>query len=233
MEARDEETPAVPVKKKPFYRRHIRFDRRTFTERLIKRWWIAVKCAIMLVVPMFVSVPTQWAWYHYEFLPGQRWSHEMNDPLMAAVLVLAILGYIMLATMLGFDFTLKKYSRMRTNAMLKREHAFKIDQKDGISPLTHTLIGVFAFIILRTVWLIHYSDPAGGCYVVGTTAYLLTIMFLVVQQIDHPCSGLWFIDDIPFPWLRESWDDYLVRHQKEVQDGKISCAVCKGILEAG
>ena len=47
-----------------------------------------------------------------------------------------------------------------------------------------------------------YVSVQSGFLFVGSTAYLFVLIFLVIYEIDDPCSGLWYIRSIPKEWLQ-------------------------------
>ena len=53
-----------------------------------------------------------------------------------------------------------------------------------------------------------YPNAVSGLIVISSTAYLLTLIFFVIGEIDDPCDGLWFIKDIPEEWLVIDVDEY-------------------------
>jgi len=84
-------------------------------------------------------------------------------------------------------------------------------RNEQVSPLIHTLVGVVASFFLGAFMTLHYPDAKTGELVVGSVAYVLSLLFFIVIEIDDPCAGLWFIHDIDPEWLNEDHRKYLAR----------------------
>lgn len=72
-----------------------------------------------------------------------------------------------------------------------------------VSPATHGLMSSLALAVISGFMALHYSSAWGGMIVVGTTTYLLSLIFWVVVEFDDPCHGIWFIKSIQPDWLLE------------------------------
>ncbi|OHB20328.1 MAG: hypothetical protein A2854_01065 [Parcubacteria group bacterium RIFCSPHIGHO2_01_FULL_56_18] len=72
-----------------------------------------------------------------------------------------------------------------------------------VSPATHGLMSSLALAVISGFMALHYSSVWGGMIVVGTTTYLLALIFWVVVEFDDPCHGIWFIKSIQKEWLLE------------------------------
>jgi hypothetical protein len=107
----------------------------------------------------------------------------------------ALFAVVLLSTVWG------EYKIIRAAIKKGDKDAFADLRDESISPLVHTLMLVLSLFLIGGFAVMHYPDAVSGFICVGTTTYLLTLIMVVIIEIDDPCSGVWFIKDIPEDWL--------------------------------
>ena len=158
------------------------------------------KCVIMMVLPLFPAVGAGWLWYRYLFLQDIHLKHEAENILTSAWIptlgvMYALFAVVLLSTVWG------EYKIIRAAIKKGDKDAFADLRDESISPLVHTLMLMLSLFLIGGFAVMHYPDAVSGFICVGTTTYLLTLIMVVIVEIDDPCSGVWFIKDIPEDWL--------------------------------
>ena len=149
----------------------------------------------------------------------------MENILVAAWIPIVGLLYCLLVAVV-FNTVWTEYKAIRLSVKRFDLETF-IDLRDeDISPLIHVLICVCSMALLGGFMCLKYPDPNFGRAVVGSVAYLLYLVFLVIREIDDPCAGLWFIRHIPQAWLKAD-----VRKLRQARWNKLEKEVAKRLAE--
>lgn len=190
------------------YKRSQPSKSRTKHQRTRHELELTVKCILMLVVlPAF---PT---WFAMLFWKRVFWERAVHLPPELEVIATAawvpVIGllYCLFATVV-LACVWGEYKEMR-RAIKRCDLDTFVDLRDeSMSPLMHSLMGAVACALLLSFMSLHYPDYTSGLICVGTTAYLLVLVAFVVDEIDDPCAGIWFIKDIPAEWLAIDVEDH-------------------------
>ena len=183
-----------------FYRSAKIVKRRTRRERFIRAFELTAKSIIMLVLPLAVAIFIGLVWYYLLYLPELHFSLAVENIATSAWIptfgiVYALFASIVMSSVWG------EYKQMRM-AVKRRDIETFIDLRDEtMSPLVHTLMAVLSLALLGSFMGLNYPSVTSGLVVVTSTAYILALIFFVVDEIDDPCDGLWFIKAIPKEWL--------------------------------
>lgn len=168
--------------------------------KFVKALEIAIKCAIMLVMPVpFVLVITLF-WYYALYQHNIYFNQGLEGVIAAAwIPTFGILYSLLTAVVLSTVWN--EYKTMRT-AVKKYDVETFVDLRDEeMSPLVHVMIIVLSLAVLAAFMGIKYPDAASGALMISSTSYLFVLIFLVIIEIDDPCSGIWFIKNIHKEWL--------------------------------
>ena len=195
-----------------FYRRK-KYKKRKPVQQFKHHLELLVKCFIMIIVPVPIAGAIGLVWYEFFYRNGIHLEQEVEAILSAAWIPIfgilySLMAAIVVATVWG------EYKLMRKAVKRRDLDTFTDLRDETMSPLVHTLIGMLSFFLLVSFMLLNYPTPISGFIVIGSTAYLLTLILFVVIEVDNPCAGLWFIKDIPDEWLTLDVEEY--RRQREL-----------------
>lgn len=160
---------------------------------------IVLKCLWMLVKPIPVMIAACAMWY-FVFYINNLYITENVEIIMVWISIFGILYGLIEAVVLTTVWN--EYKAMR-NAVKRYDFDTFVDLRDEeISPLVYTLTFVLSGVILLAMMCLKYVSLQSGLLFIGSTSYLFTLIFLVIYEIDDPCSGLWYIKSIPKEWLQ-------------------------------
>ena len=159
---------------------------------------MVLKCLWMLVKPIPAMIAACVMWY-FVFYSNNLYLSENVEIIMVWISIFGILYGLIEAVVLTTVWN--EYKQMRT-AVKRYDFDTFVDLRDEeISPLVHTLTFVLSGVILLALMCLRYVSLQSGFLFIGSTAYLFTLIFLVIYEIDDPCTGLWYIKSIPKEWL--------------------------------
>jgi hypothetical protein len=166
--------------------------------RLKKTIVMVLKCLWMLLEPIPAVVIACTMWY-FIFFKNNLYISENIEFIMIWTSMFAIFYGLLEAVVLTTVWN--EYKTMRT-AVKRYDFDTFVDLRDEeISPLVHTLTLVLSGAILLVFMCLKYVSLQSRLLFIGSTSYLFVLIFLVIYEIDDPCSGLWYIRSIPKEWL--------------------------------
>lgn len=170
-------------------------EKRTFLKILQSGW----KCFRMLVKPIPLAILAPIFWYFIIYKNGIHFA-EGGETVGIWISMFGILYGLLIAKI--FTTVWDEYKRMGT-AVKRFDLDTFIDLRDEeVSPLVHTLMIVLSVSVLLAFMLIRYDHVLTSFVFISSTAYLFSLIYLVILEIDDPCAGIWYIDDIPEEWLK-------------------------------
>ena len=159
---------------------------------------IVLKCLQMLYKPI-PAVLAAWALWYFVFFKNNLYITESLEIIMIWVSMFGILYGLLEAVVLSTVWT--EYKAMRTAVKRYDFDTFADLRDEEISPLVHTLTFVLSGAILLAFMCLKYVSLRSGLLFIGSTTYLIVLLFLVIYEIDDPCAGTWYIRNIPKEWL--------------------------------
>lgn len=200
------------------YRRR---PRPPFSYRLRKTIELGLKSIIMMIIPVVPALIMVALWYFQFYSKGISFDENMENIVAAAWIPTFGLLYCLLSAVV-FNTVWIEYKTIRT-AVKRYDIETFVDLKDeDISPLIYTLIFICSLSIIGGFMSLKYHNPFWGGVVVGSTTYLLSLVFFVIREMDDPCGGFWFIKNIHPEWLKidvRAWRNN--RHEKPRKDLEI------------
>ncbi|MDB5259032.1 MAG: hypothetical protein JWO73_240 [Candidatus Taylorbacteria bacterium] len=178
-----------------------KFHQKTLKERVQQSLKTFGKCLLFLSFPLPVSAAAGIFWYYAMFKRGICFNERMEVILTAAWIPIFGILYGLLAAVI-FGTVWNEYKAMRTSVKEYNIDTFLTLRDEEMSPLVHTMMLVFSAAILVSFMSLKYADCRSGMIVITSTAYLLSLIFIVIKEIDDPCGGLWYIKHIPEDWLK-------------------------------
>jgi hypothetical protein len=194
-----------------FYRRLKPHKERSWKERLSKNLELVAKSLIMVILPFAVAIVFGLIWYYALYIPGIHFSAALENIAVGAWIPMFGIIYGLLATIV-LASVWEEYKKLRSAVKRGDIETFIELRDESVSPLVHTLMSVLSLSVLAGFMGLDYPSATSGLVVITSTAYLLALIFFVVEEIDDPCDGLWFIKDIPEPWLNINVDEYRLKY---------------------
>jgi hypothetical protein len=184
-------------------------------ERIKKVWEMLFKCGLLIVFPLFPAAGSAAIWYYAIFQKHRHFDEHMENIISSAWIPTFGVLYSLLAAVV-FTSVWNEYKTIR--AVVKRYdlETFLDLRDEEMSPLVYAMMTVFSLAILTGFMSLKYPSALGGILITSSTAYLLSLIFFVIVEIDDPCGGIWFIQNIHDEWLKidvKKWRRK--RHEKE------------------
>jgi len=182
-----------------FYRRvknHL-YTEAEKSQRSRELFW---RLILLLVLPLIPTLLLTGFWHIVIFGQDIHLDGDMENIICAAwIPTFGILYSLLAASIFGTVWT--EYKAMRT-AVKRYDLETFVDLKDEeLSPLVRTILIIFSLAVLIAFMSMKYNTWLSGDFVIFTTAYLFSTIYLVICEIDDPCGGIWYIKHIPEEWL--------------------------------
>lgn len=186
----------------------------SFGERLKKFLESVVKGMVFLLKPAAVaSGVTFGIWHELLYKHGIHLNDKLEAIATSAWLPLFGVPYGLILATIALPTVWDKYNKMRM-AWKRRDFGMFMELRDEeLSPLIHLTLAVLSGGMLAGFLALDYHDHASGAIVVFSTSFLVSFMYFVVDEIDHPCSGIWFIKNVSEEWLAKDPKEW--RAEKE------------------
>lgn len=181
-----------------FYKPPIKFG--SLKERAGKVFRTLMRCFILSLVPMVMSAIMTGFWYVVLFQQDIHF-HPSSEGIMTAAWITSFALLYCFVTDWAFHKAREKYQAMRDAVKEFRFDVFMNLKDEELSPLVHFLVLTFSINLIGSFMGLHYAEFSTGFAVVWSTTFLVSLVYVVIIEIDGPCSGLWFIKNIPETWL--------------------------------
>jgi hypothetical protein len=185
--------------------------------RLEKGLEIFIKSFIMLSIPIVPSSICFVFWSLVLFRNQIYFEEKMENILVAACIPVFGLFYSLWAQAV-FNTVWEEYKAIRTAIKDYDIETFMNLVDEEVSPLVYVLIGMFAFGIMGSFMTLKYHDVRCGAIIIIGVSYFLSLVFLVIREIDNPCSGVWFIKHIDEKWLAINPKDWRDKRNKKLRE---------------
>ncbi len=160
-----------------------------------------MKSLKMLALPLPFTLACVYIWYYIFYLNHITLDAKLEVIATAGwIPLLSILYSLLVAMILNQLWT--EYKAIRMAVKNYDLETFMNLQDEQLSPLVHTLMLVISFAVLVAFMLLQYTNAHSGAIFISSVAYLFSLIFFVVVEIDDPSTGTWFIKTIPKEWLK-------------------------------
>lgn len=167
------------------------------------------KCLVILALASIPAYVVARLWHDLLFVRHLHFDKEVREILIAAWIPAFGVIYALLAGV-AVNWVATEYKEMRMAVKRRDIERFMILQDEDLSPLMHSMVSIIAFAVLGGFMGIEYPNAETGMFIVGGAAYVFSLLCIVVIEIDDPCSGFWFIKNIPPEWIAmnpKEWRD--------------------------
>ncbi|MCX6798423.1 MAG: hypothetical protein NTX66_04420 [Candidatus Falkowbacteria bacterium] len=169
--------------------------------RLLKALELTIKTLCVLLIPVIFSALILSIWILIFYRYNIHFDNGMEVIVTAAwIPVFGILYSLLTAIVLSTVWT--EYKTMRAAVKRWDIDTFMDLRDEEMSPLVHAMVLMFSLALLLAFMVLDYPSFSSGLILIGSTSYLLSLIFFVIVEIDNPCSGFWFIKSIPEKWLK-------------------------------
>jgi hypothetical protein len=169
-------------------------------ERLKKMIELGIKSLIIILVPAFSSTLFVSLWYVIFFRYERSFDGGSEGIIIGGLIAFAGLLYCLLTAVI-FNTVWGEYKQIRCAVKRYDVETFVDLVDEEISPLVYTILCVSSLSVIGGFMLLDYQNAIYGIVIVGTISYLLSLILFIIIEIDDPCSGVWFIKNIPPEWL--------------------------------
>lgn len=172
----------------------------TPAERILRAKELFLKLSILLSLPGLPAATVAVLWYWIVFKRDIHFDGTMENITCGAWIETFGVLYSLLAASI-FNTVWGEYKAMR-NAVKQYDLDAFLDLKDEkLSPLVHAMMFMVSAGVMMEFMSLKYQSALCGIIIISSTAYLFSLIFLVVREIDDPCKGIWYIKNIPKEWL--------------------------------
>ncbi len=153
---------------------------------------------MLLALPFAAAFLALWYYALYSrgiyFIPAAE-----NIAVASFVPFLGVLFIFVLTTV--FAEAWKKDMEMHDAINAYDFEAFMLLRLKHLHPLVYAMLYLVALAAVGGFMLVDYPDAWSGCVMVGAIAYLISITPFVLNEIDKPLSGIWYIKNVPVGWM--------------------------------
>ncbi len=176
-------------------------------EDVARRWRSFQKHVWLLLQPFAAALAAVAAWW---FLLRERGIHLPKEDevviLAGPLLFLSVAYGITVAT--TFESVWEKYQTVVKSVLKRDKDTFLCYRDERIPIVLHLLIISFSVPIMVIVALVEYHAASTGFLAVFSTAFVLTLYWVVVAELQDPSQSLWFAERIPAEWLTADIDEH-------------------------
>ncbi len=172
----------------------------TWKATIKRRFITGIKSLKMLALPLPFTVACTYIWYYIFYLKDITLDPKLEAITTAGWIPLLSILYSLLVAMI-LNQLWGEYKAMRMAVKNYDLELFMNLQDEQLSPLVHTLMVVISLAVLFAFMVLQYTDVYSGAIFVSSVAYLFSLIFFVVIEIDDPSIGTWVIKSIPKEWL--------------------------------
>lgn len=140
-------------------------------------------------------------WYFLLYRQGYHFNPELEMIATAAWIPVFGLFYGVVAGLVLYSVW-SDYQNMETAVRKGDKQTFLELRDKRVPPPIYTMMFAFAASLLAVFMGLKYPDLGSGLCCVSSTAYLLTLVFFAIREMDDPTSGIWYIEGIPPEWLK-------------------------------
>ena len=198
------------------FRKKIRHERPA--ERFRKRVELGIKIFLMLIWPVVVGIAVTYGWYAIFYRNEIHFAAEAEGVVTTAWLSMFGIWYSLLATV-AMNTVWSEYKQLRAAVKRHDKDLFMDLRDEDLSPLVYVLIVVLSLTVLFGFLIIEYPSVLAGAVIVYVVVFVLTLMLVVIIEMDDPCSGLWYIRHIPEDWLQENPKEYRRQRTERMKGG--------------
>jgi hypothetical protein len=169
-------------------------------ERFLSLLKILAKSAVMMILPLPFPLIVCFFWYHVMYQNDIHFDQKLETIVTSAWLPTFGITYGLFATNV-INTVWQEYKSIRAAVKTKDFRTFFLLRDEEVSPLAHIILIALAGTVVFGFMGLKYPGPQGAMVILGSLAYVFALIFVVVGEIDNPCSGIWFIKSIPQEWI--------------------------------
>ena len=180
----------------------------------------AIKCFILLLVPGLIASSVSAAWYILLYRHDRNFGDGMQDIIATALLPALGIVYGIIVATIAVQTVWTEYKSMRTAVKRYDLDTFMDLRDEELSPLIHLIAGTMSLGMLSGFLALRYPTAWAGGIIIFSVTFFLSLMYVVIIEIDDPCSGLWYIKNIPEEWLALDPKKYRDERRQRIRDAE-------------
>lgn len=190
------------------------FYRRSTHPRDWPRFWRKCKentarCAYLLALPLLATATSCTFWYFVLYTRDMHIHEDTKDISIAAwIPTFGVLYCLLSAVVLGRVF--QEYKDIRDAIKSYDIETFMNLRDEDISPVFHVLMTILALCLIGAFMGLKYPTASSGFWYIGSTTYILSLIYWIIIEVDNPFTGVFFIKNVHPEWMKldcRTWRD--------------------------
>jgi hypothetical protein len=166
------------------------------------RRWVVFKRHLPIVLKPFVAgIIVMIIWRFIIFRFDLSFSKETENPILFIVITLTAFAYAIFAGY-AVNAVLTDYKEISKAVVRDDVDTFLLYRDEQLPILMHLLIGSTSFFIIAFTLLFPYSGAAIGMASNFTVTFILTLVYIIVTELDDYYHSIWFKEKIPSEWYK-------------------------------
>lgn len=161
---------------------------------------------LLLCEPLYLSALASGLWCLAN-AAGLHFSKADEAPLIGAVVTTLAVAYGITVTLV-FGTVWEKYQKVVVCVLKKDRDTFLCYRDERVPITVHLLIAALSLPLLAMIGGLEYSSWRAGLAAVSSTAFVLSLYWIVIAELQNPAKSPWFAERIPQAWLEIDVDKH-------------------------
>jgi membrane protein YqaA with SNARE-associated domain len=171
-----------------------------------RKWRSFKRHALLLLKTFSFASATTFLWYE-AWVRGYHFSEDDKDALIGAIITTLGVTYGILVAWL-LSVIMEKYGKVVICVLEKDKHTFLLYRDERIPIVFHLLIASVSVPLVGMIGMIAFKHVLTGTISVFAVSFILSLIWLIADQLENPSKGGWFRERIPQDWFDEDVDDF-------------------------
>jgi hypothetical protein len=172
-----------------------------------KRKWRSFKRHVRLLFEAtLVSVTVTSAWYQC-WIRGWYFPEDDKDIVIGVIIAMLLATFTVLLSWI-FPSTWEKYQNFVLIAFTQDKDLFMRLRDEKMPIAFHLLIGAVSVPPIIMIGLVPFRHMSTGVAATLGISFLVTMLWLVLDVIEHPLRSEWIRERIEDSWMTEDVDEY-------------------------
>ena len=124
----------------------------------------------------------------------------------AAIMMLAVAYSI--TTTLVFTSVWERYQKVVVCILKKDQATFMLYRDERIPLVIYMLIAALSVPLLVMIGGLEYHSAVAGFMAVYSVAFVLSLYWVVIVELQTPVGSVWLAERIPADWLKQDVDEF-------------------------
>lgn len=163
--------------------------------------------APIVLKSLFVSLFMMLFWRFVMHPLHLSFSAESENAILFIILTLSAFAYVIFA---GYAVTtvLTEYKEISKAVVRNDVDTFLYYRDEQLPILVHLLVGTMSLFLLIFSLAFPYADLASGQAALFTITFIITLVYLVIIELDDYQNSIWFKEKIPREWYKINIEEH-------------------------